>query len=156
MTKHFVPVEFKRLHPDAKLPAYQTEGSAGADVYALVDREHPIAILPGETKLVKTGIAIYVGDHGVMCHVMARSGLALKQALGLGNGVGLLDADYQGELGAILQNRGSETVYIKNGDRVAQVTFLPVFHAQFREVHDFSDVTTRGEGGYGHTGVGAK
>lgn len=147
-------IEFKRLDPrlgaEFPLPAYATALSAGMDLRAMLDQA--IELAPGEAQLVPTGLAIHIGDPGLCAVILPRSGLGHKQGLVMGNLVGLIDADYQGPLMVSLWNRGRFPITITPGDRVAQLVFLPVARAVFREVEEF-ERSERGEGGFGHTGV---
>jgi len=147
-------VRFKRL--DARLgaefplPEYATAHSAGMDLRAMLDQA--IELAPGDAQLVPTGLAIHIGDPNLCAVILPRSGLGHKQGLVMGNLVGLIDADYQGPLMVSLWNRGRNTLTITPGDRVAQLVFLPVARAVFRQVDEF-ERSERGEGGFGHTGV---
>jgi len=147
-------IEFKRL--DARLgaqfplPEYATAHSAGLDLRAMLDQ--PIELAPGDAQLVPTGLAIHIGNPGLCAVILPRSGLGHKQGLVMGNLVGLIDADYQGPLMVSLWNRGRFPITITPGDRVAQLVFLPVARAVFRQVDEF-ERSARGEGGFGHTGV---
>ena len=147
-------IEFKRLDPrlgaEFPLPAYATALSAGLDLRAMIDQA--IELAPGEAQLVPTGLAIHIGDPGLCAVILPRSGLGHKQGLVMGNLVGLIDADYQGPLMVSLWNRGRFPITITPGDRVAQLVFLPVARAVFRQVDEF-ERSERGEGGFGHTGV---
>lgn len=147
-------IEFRRLDErlgrEFPLPEYATAHSAGMDLRAMIDQ--PIELAPSEAQLVPTGLAIHIGDPGVCAVILPRSGLGHKQGLVMGNLVGLIDADYQGPLMVSLWNRGRLTVTITPGDRVAQLVFLPVVRAVFRQVDEF-ELSARGEGGFGHTGV---
>jgi dUTP pyrophosphatase len=147
-------VQFRPLDPrignEFPLPAYATEHSAGMDLRAMI--EQPIELAPGDAQLVPTGLAIHIGDPALCAVIVPRSGLGHKQGLVMGNLVGLIDADYQGPLMVSLWNRGRLTVTIAPGDRVAQLVFLPVVRAVFRQVDEFED-SARGQGGFGHTGV---
>lgn len=147
-------IELKRLDPrlgsEFPLPEYATALSAGMDLRAMLDQ--PIELAPGEAQLVPTGIAIHIGDPGLCAVILPRSGLGHKQGLVMGNLVGLIDADYQGPLMVSLWNRGRFPITITPGDRVAQLVFLPVARAVFRQVDQFES-SARGEGGFGHTGV---
>lgn len=147
-------IELKRLDPrlgtQFPLPEYATALSAGMDLRAMLDQ--PIELAPGEAQLVPTGIAIHIGDPGLCAVILPRSGLGHKQGLVMGNLVGLIDADYQGPLMVSLWNRGRFPITITPGDRVAQLVFLPVARAVFRQVDEF-ERSARGEGGFGHTGV---
>lgn len=146
-----VDVQVKVLKPGAIIPSYQTEGAAGMDLHAYLE-EGPVTLAPGETRLVGTGLAIWVNDKSHALHVMARSGNAKKFGIGLANGVGLVDSDYQGELGALLQNLGSEPFTVNHGDRIAQAVIVPIVRAQLYPVVHFSSETNRGAGGFGSTG----
>ncbi|KFN41593.1 deoxyuridine 5'-triphosphate nucleotidohydrolase [Arenimonas malthae CC-JY-1] len=147
-------IELKRLDPrlgsEFPLPEYATALSAGMDLRAMLDQ--PIELAPGEAQLVPTGIAIHIGNPGLCAVILPRSGLGHKQGLVMGNLVGLIDADYQGPLMVSLWNRGRFAITITPGDRVAQLVFLPVARAVFRQVDEF-ERSARGEGGFGHTGV---
>lgn len=147
-------IEFKRLDPrlgaEFPLPEYATAHSAGLDLRAMIDQ--PIELAPGDAQLVPTGLAIHIGDPGLCAVILPRSGLGHKQGLVMGNLVGLIDADYQGPLMVSLWNRGRFPITITPGDRVAQLVFLPVARAVFRQVDEF-ERSERGEGGFGHTGV---
>ncbi len=142
-----VPV--KKLDPNAVLPTYGTPFSAGADLYALTAA--PITIAPGETILIHTGLAFEIPE-GYGGFVFARSGLATKKGLAPANKVGVIDSDYRGELMIPLHNGGSESAVIQNGDRVAQLVFLPAPQAVFTETDVMSE-TKRGCGGFGSTSV---
>jgi len=140
-----------RLGRDFPLPDYATPGSAGMDLRAMV--EAPMVLAPGAAELLPTGIAIHIADPALCAVILPRSGLGHKQGLVLGNLVGLIDADYQGPLMVSAWNRGQNPVNIAPGDRIAQLVFLPVTRASFRLVQSFGH-SDRGEGGFGHTGVG--
>lgn len=143
------PVSVKRLDPRAKLPVYGSADAAGADLYALTDG--PVDIAPGETVLIHTGLAFAIpkGYVGLVC---ARSGLATKQGLAPANKVGVIDADYRGELMVALHNHGGEVRTVNCGDRIAQMVIAPYLTAQFHECEDL-DATVRGGGGFGSTGT---
>lgn len=147
------PIELKILDPrvgtDFPLPAYATPGSAGLDLRACLDA--PLELAPGETKLLPTGIAIHIGDPGLCATILPRSGLGHKHGIVLGNLVGLIDSDYQGQLMVSCWNRGSELFTIQPGERIAQLMILPVVQAQFTLVDEF-DQSERGEGGFGSSG----
>ena len=134
---------------DLPLPSYQTAGSAGLDLRAAVREE--ITLQPGEIRDVPTGIRVAV-PVGYEAQVRPRSGLALREGLGVANAPGTIDSDYRGELRVILINLGSKRVVIRRGDRVAQLVISPVARARLREVEHL-DHTERGSGGFGHTGV---
>ncbi len=140
----------KRLGNEFPLPEYTTPGSAGMDISACLDE--PLEIKPGETSLVPTGFAIHVEDTGLAAVLLPRSGLGHKKGIVLGNLVGLIDSDYQGQVYVSCWNRGHESFTMNPGDRIAQMVFLPVIQAAFDVVDEF-DESHRGEGGFGHTGV---
>ncbi|KPA53537.1 deoxyuridine 5'-triphosphate nucleotidohydrolase [Photobacterium leiognathi subsp. mandapamensis] len=146
-------IDLKILDPrvgnEFPLPAYATEGSAGLDLRACLDEA--LTVAPGETHLVPTGLAIHIGDPNLAATILPRSGLGHKHGIVLGNLVGLIDSDYQGQLMVSVWNRGDTTFTIEPGDRIAQLVFLPVVQAQFNIVEDFNS-TERGEGGFGHSG----
>ena len=131
------------------LPRYATPGSAGLDLRALLDE--PLTLAPGATTLVRTGLAIHIGDPGYAAVILPRSGLGHKKGLVLGNLVGLIDSDYQGELLISLWNRGSETQTIEPFERLAQLVVVPVVQPELVEVADFAE-SERGTGGFGSTG----
>ena len=131
------------------LPLYQTEHSAGVDLYAAVDAETVIG--PGEWKLIPTGIAVAMSE-GYEGQVRPRSGLALKHGIGMLNAPGTIDADYRGEISVILFNFSEKPFPIRRGDRIAQMVFARVVKATFERVDSLAD-TARGSGGFGHTGV---
>ncbi|MDH5361269.1 MAG: dUTP diphosphatase [Gammaproteobacteria bacterium] len=139
----------KRLGDEFPLPDYATPGSAGIDLRACV--EAAMELNPGETLLIPTGMAIYIGDPGIAATILPRSGLGHKHGIVLGNLVGLIDSDYQGQLFVSCWNRGSEPFTINPGERIAQMVFVPVIQAQFEVVEEFEE-SHRGEGGFGSTG----
>ena len=145
-------VDLKILDPRAReaLPRYATAGSAGLDLRAMLDA--PVTIAPGETVLVKTGIAIHIGDPAYAAVILPRSGLGHKKGIVLGNLVGLIDSDYQGELMISTWNRGTAPFTLEPMERLAQLVFVPVARADFRVVDDFA-ASERGAGGFGSTGV---
>ena len=132
------------------LPAYATEGSAGLDLRAALDA--PAVLAPGDALLVPSGLAIHVADPGLCALVLPRSGLGHRHGIVLGNGTGLIDADYQGPLLISLWNRSAESFTLQPGDRVAQLVVLPIVRATLKVVDTFAG-SARGEGGFGHTGV---
>lgn len=138
-----------RLRTDFPLPDYATAGSAGVDLRACVDA--PLTILPGQTVLVPTGMAIYIGDPALAAVILPRSGLGHKHGIVLGNLVGLIDSDYQGQLMVSCWNRGTEPFELEPGARLAQMVFVPVVQVGFEVVDEFH-ATERGAGGFGHTG----
>lgn len=133
-----------------RIPQYATAGSAGLDLRALLDE--PVTIAPGETILVHTGIAIHVADPGFAALILPRSGLGHKKGIVLGNLVGLIDSDYQGELMISTWNRGNEPFVLEPFERLAQLVIVPVVQAQFNVVDDF-EASARGAGGFGSTGT---
>lgn len=138
-----------RLGQEWALPAYATTGSAGLDLRACLDEA--IEIAAGETVLVKTGLAIYIEDPNFAGLILPRSGLGHKHGIVLGNLVGLIDSDYQGELMISVWNRGQNTFRLEPGERLAQYVLVPVVQAEFEQVSEFV-ATERGAGGFGHTG----
>lgn len=142
------PVSVKFLDPRAKLPAYGSADAAGADLYAVADG--PVTVAPGETALIHTGLAVAIpqGYVGLVC---ARSGLSCKRGLAPANKVGVIDADYRGEVMIYLHNHGTEPQVVEDGDRVAQLMIVPYLAAEFAPVDDLDD-TGRGTGGFGSTG----
>jgi dUTP pyrophosphatase len=138
-----------RIGKEFPVPAYATGGSAGLDLCACLD-EH-LHIQPGETHLIPTGIAVHMADRHMAAVILPRSGLGHKHGIVLGNLVGLIDSDYQGQLFVSCWNRGQEPFTIEPGDRIAQMVFVPVIHARFDIVQDFEQ-SARGAGGFGHTG----
>lgn len=151
MSKH--PLEMKiidtRLGTDFPLPNYATAGSAGLDLRAMI--AEPITLLPNKSVLVKAGFAIYIQDPKYAAIILPRSGLGVKHGIVLGNLVGLIDSDYQGELMVSLWNRSEIPFVIEIGERVAQLVLMPVIQAQLINVSSFEE-SERGEGGFGHTG----
>lgn len=138
-----------RVGRDIPLPAYATEGSAGMDLRACL--EYPVTLQPGAAHLVPTGIAIHVEDPGLAAVILPRSGLGHKHGLVLGNLVGLIDSDYQGELMVSCWNRSGIAYTISPGERIAQLVIIPVVQAQLVVVEAFT-ASERGAGGFGHTG----
>jgi dUTP pyrophosphatase len=133
-----------------QLPAYATPGSAGLDLRACLDA--PVTLEPGQTTLIPTGLAIHIGDPGLAAIILPRSGLGHKHGIVLGNLVGLIDSDYQGQLMVSCWNRGQTTFVINPMERIAQLVLVPVVQATFRVVDDF-DASARGEDGFGSTGT---
>ena len=138
-----------RLGDSIELPNYATTGSAGLDLRACLDEK--LTIAPQETVLIPTGIAIYIGDPNLAAVILPRSGLGHKHGIVLGNLVGLIDSDYQGQLFVSCWNRSQTAFDIDVGDRIAQMVFVPVAQVDFEQVDDFS-LSERGQGGFGHTG----
>jgi len=138
-----------RLGRDFPLPHYATEGSAGLDLRAML--RAPLELAPGESELLPTGMAIHIGEPGVAAMILPRSGLGHRHGIVLGNLVGLIDSDYQGELLVSCWNRGSAPFRIEIGERIAQLVLVPVLRARFELVTEFAE-SRRGAGGFGHTG----
>ena len=141
-------LNIKKLNENAKIPTYGTEYSAGADLYALADA--PITVESGETVLVHTGIAMEIPE-GYVGLIFARSGLATKKDLAPANKVGVIDADYRGEIMVALHNHGALSQTVDGGERIAQIAIVPFLKAEFSECEELSD-TIRGAGGFGSTG----
>lgn len=144
-------VDVKILDPRVKdkMPTYATTGSAGLDLRAILDE--PLTLKPGETRLIKTGLAIHLADPGYAALILPRSGLGHKHGIVLGNLVGLIDSDYQGELMVSTWNRGQEAFTIEPMERIAQLVVVPVVQMQMNIVDDF-ETSDRGAGGFGSTG----
>jgi len=140
----------KRLGHEIPMPHYGTTGSAGLDLRACLEEDK--LLLPGQTLLIPTGMAIHLGDAGYAAMLLPRSGLGHKQGIVLGNLVGLIDSDYQGPLMVSLWNRGDKPFTIQVGERIAQMVVVPVVQPELVVVEDFETSTERGEGGFGHTG----
>ncbi len=138
-----------RLGKDIPMPEYATTGSAGLDLRACLDE--PVELKPGETVLIPTGLAIYINDHQLAAMLLPRSGLGHKHGIVLGNLVGLIDSDYQGQVFVSCWNRGDTAFTINIGERIAQMDFVPVVQVAFEQVSEF-DQSLRGSGGFGHTG----
>jgi dUTP pyrophosphatase len=138
-----------RIGNEFPLPAYATDGSAGMDLRAML--EEPLDLAPGKTELIPTGIAIHIGDPELAAVILPRSGLGHKHGIVLGNLVGLIDSDYQGQLFVSCWNRGQENFRVEVGERIAQLMLMPVVRAEF-EVVDSFDESERGAGGFGHSG----
>jgi len=149
MSKIQLKILDSRLGNEIELPAYTTSGSAGMDLRACIDEK--VTLKPGQTELVPTGIAIHIADNNLAATILPRSGLGHKHGIVLGNLVGLIDSDYQGQLFVSVWNRGNSTFEIETGDRIAQLVFVPVVQVEFEQVEEFHD-SDRGEGGFGSTG----
>lgn len=147
------PVQIKILDPrlgaEFPLPDYATGGSAGMDLRACVDR--PTVVAPGETQLIPTGFAMHMQDSDLAAVILPRSGLGHKHGIVLGNLVGLIDSDYQGQVFVSCWNRSDADFTIEPGARIAQLVFLPVVQTRWERVEEF-DTSDRGGGGFGHTG----
>ncbi|MDP1708912.1 MAG: dUTP diphosphatase [Gammaproteobacteria bacterium] len=139
-----------RIGNEFPLPQYATEGAAGMDLRACL--EDALTIAPGETHLIPTGLAIHIADATLAAVLLPRSGLGHKHGIVLGNLVGLIDSDYQGQVFVSCWNRGREPFSIGVGERIAQMVFVPVVQAQFEVVDEF-DASQRGAGGFGHSGT---
>jgi dUTP pyrophosphatase len=146
-------LQVKLLNPligsSIPVPEYSTSGSAGMDLRACI--EEPLRLHPGDTILIPTGISIYIEDPGLAALILPRSGLGHKHGIVLGNLVGLIDSDYQGELMISCWNRGADSFNIEQGDRIAQLVIVPVVQARFNIVSEFVE-TKRGTGGFGSSG----
>ena len=149
MTKLQVKILDDRIGTQFPLPSYATSGSAGMDLRACLDE--PVILAPGASYLVPTGLAIYIGDPNLAALVLPRSGLGHKHGIVLGNLVGLIDSDYQGQLMVSCWNRSQEAFTIQPGERIAQLMLVPVVQAEFEMVQEFHK-SERGEGGFGHSG----
>jgi dUTP pyrophosphatase len=140
-----------RVGREFPLPAYATEGSAGLDLRACL--EAPLLLAPGKAELLPTGIAIHLEDPGLAAVILPRSGLGHKHGIVLGNLVGLIDSDYQGQLMVSCWNRGAEPFTVHPGDRIAQLVVVPVIQVELEVVEDFAS-SQRAAGGFGHSGRG--
>lgn len=141
-------LRIKKLNENARIPTYGTEFSAGADLYALLDG--PITILPNETAMIKTGLAMEI-PVGYAGFIYPRSGMAVKRGLAPANKVGVIDSDYRGEIIVALLNHSKEEKTVENGERIAQIVIAPYIHGDFEVVETLKE-TLRGEGGFGSTG----
>ena len=139
----------ERIRGEFGLPHYATDGSAGLDMRACIDA--PLTLAPGETQLIPSGIAIHINDPTLAAVLLPRSGMGHKHGIVLGNLVGLIDSDYQGQVYVSCWNRGQASFVIEPGDRIAQMVFVPVVQAAFDVVDEFSE-SERADGGFGHTG----
>ncbi len=149
MKKLQVKILDSRIGSDFPLPAYATAGSAGLDLRACLDA--PVTLEPGQTELLPTGLAIYIEDPALCAMILPRSGLGHKHGIVLGNLVGLIDSDYQGQLFVSCWNRGQTTFVIEPGERIAQLVLVPVVQADFEVVEEFH-ASERAEGGFGSSG----
>lgn len=138
-----------RLGGEFPLPAYATDGSAGLDLRACL--EAPLLLEPGQSSLIPSGIALHIDDPGLAAMILPRSGLGHKHGIVLGNLVGLIDSDYQGQIFISCWNRGLSSFTIEPGERIAQLVLVPVIQAEFEQVEEFSP-SARGAGGFGHSG----
>lgn len=146
---HAIDLQVLDARMAEQIPAYATPGSAGLDLRACLDAA--ITLAPGQTTLIPTGLAIHIADPGLAALILPRSGLGHKHGIVLGNLVGLIDSDYQGQLMVSCWNRGQTEFTIQPFERIAQLVIVPVVQAQFNVVTEFA-ATERGEGGYGSTG----
>ena len=146
-----IPIKITRLkgNKDLPLPEYESEGSSGMDIRASV--KEPVLLKPGEIRLIPTGLSVSVPP-GYEAQMRPRSGLALNNGIGMVNSPGTIDSDYRGEIGIIMINWGNEPFTIRRRDRIAQMIISRVYRAELAEVDDL-DATSRGQGGFGHTGV---
>ena len=142
-------IQLRILNRKARPPRYETQGSAGLDLRACLDE--PLTLKPGDTRLVHTGIALHIADPGLAAIILPRSGLGHKHGIVLGNLVGLIDSDYQGEIMMSCWNRGDKPFVLEDGMRVAQLVLLPIARVGFNVVEEFA-ASRRGDGGFGHTG----
>lgn len=149
MDKLQVKILNPKMGEELPLPAHSTSGSAGMDLRACIDA--PLALEPGMTELIPTGLAIYIEDPAYAAVILPRSGLGHKHGIVLGNLVGLIDSDYQGELMISCWNRGNKFFQVEPGERIAQLVVLPVKQVEFEVVEEFTS-TDRGEGGFGSSG----
>lgn len=149
MKKIDVKILDARVGKEFPLPTYATSGSAGLDLRACLDEA--LLLAPGATTLVPTGLAIHIGDPQLAAVILPRSGLGHKHGVVLGNLVGLIDSDYQGQLMVSVWNRSQQAFNIEPGERIAQMVFVPVVQAEFNLIEEF-DTSDRGEGGFGHSG----
>ncbi|MGB0445723.1 MAG: dUTP diphosphatase [Pseudomonadales bacterium] len=149
LTQLEVKIMDSRLGGEWPLPAYATPGSAGMDLRACINEA--LVLEPGQTKLLPTGMAIHVADPGLCAMLLPRSGLGHKHGVVLGNLVGLIDSDYQGQLMVSCWNRGNTSFTIEPGERIAQMVLVPVVQAEFKVVEEFNE-SERGAGGFGHSG----
>lgn len=148
---HAIDLQVLDARMAEQIPAYATPGSAGLDLRACLDEA--ITLAPGETTLIPTGLAIHIADPGLAAIILPRSGLGHKHGIVLGNLVGLIDSDYQGQLMVSCWNRGQAEFVIQPFERIAQLVIVPVVQASFRRVDSF-DASSRGAGGFGSTGKG--
>lgn len=153
MSRHKVQLKIldPRVGTDFALPEHATDGSAGVDLRACLDA--PLTLEPGQTELIPTGLSVYIEDPGLAAMILPRSGLGHKHGIVLGNLVGLIDSDYQGQLFVSCWNRGTQAYELEPGARLAQMVIVPVVQADFEIVTEFV-ASERGVGGFGHTGTG--
>jgi dUTP pyrophosphatase len=149
-------IETKIINPligtSIPMPGYATKGAAAMDLRACL--ESPLVIQPGETVLIPSGIAISIHDPGLVALIVPRSGLGIKHGIVLANTIGVIDSDYQGEIGIGIFNRGTAAYTVQPGERICQMMFMPVTQVELLQVEEFSQESSRGTGGFGHTGRG--
>jgi dUTP pyrophosphatase len=152
MNRHKIETKImnKLIGTSIPLPTYATSGSAAMDLRACI--ENSLTIQTGETVLVPSGIAINIHDPGLVALIVPRSGLGIKHGIVLANTVGVIDSDYQGEIGIGIHNRGKSPYTIEPGERICQMMFVPISQVSLLIVEEFSQETNRGTGGFGHTG----
>lgn len=143
-------VQLKKFYPDAIIPEYKTPGAAAFDLHAYLLDGEPILVYPGQTVIVPTGVGIYLQDPQYALFICDRSGLSTK---GVKRSAGVVDADYQGQIGVVLTNNSTEMFLVRHGDRIAQAVIQSVWHADFQIVDEFSEETERGHGAWGSTGA---
>ena len=141
-----------KLTRGMEVPAYATDGSAAVDLRAALEENEVITLNPGERSRIPTGVAISPESRDVVAVIAGRSGHGLKNGVTMANSIGVIDSDYRGEISVVLINHGEEPFEVRRGDRIAQMMFMPVLHANFLPVEEL-DETERGAGGFGHTGV---
>lgn len=147
-----IKVQVKKLHEDAKIPEYQSEGAAALDLHACFYGVKPsLTIRPGRRALIKSGIAMAIPE-GYMGIVTPRSGLSIKNGITVTNSPGIIDSDYRGDIGTVIQNTETDSFEVKEGDRISQLTLIPIVRGILEEVAELPE-TVRGEGGFGHTGL---
>jgi dUTP pyrophosphatase len=143
-------VQLKKFHPDALVPEYKSEMAAAFDLHAFIPYERTICLSPDETFIITTGVGIFLNNPDYCLEIWERSGLGAK---GIGRRAGLVDPDYQGEIGVVLTNHTEDPFTIRHGDRIAQAKVAPVQRVQFAVVSEFSETTQRGAGAWGSTGI---
>lgn len=147
-------IQLKILNSNLELPKYQTDGSAGVDLYACIDK--PLILVPNGRGIIKTGISLFIQDINVCGIILPRSGLSIKHGIILSNTVGLIDSDYQGEVMLPIWNSGMHTYIIEPMERIAQIVFMPVIKSSFKIVSEFNNITKRGKNGFGSIGKNIK
>ncbi len=144
-------IKILKIYKDAIIPKYLTKGSCGLDIRAYLKKK--IILYPYKNKLITTGIKIYIEKKNITGLIFPRSGLSYKKKIILGNTIGIIDSDYQGELKIILYNQSNKPFKIKNKDRIAQIIFIPILKINFNIVKNFNNKTKRNTSGFGHTGI---